>query len=381
MLRRAKCLYGVIPGHGSLGQLQSTSRYRSYRKINGADDDGRRKREKGQDGYLQLHKSKGQHLLTNQRILDSIVRKSAIKPTDTVLEIGPGTGNLTLKLLEAAKSVVAVEIDKRMVEVLQKRVAECGVQDRLTVICKDALKAEFPPFDIVVANIPYGISSPLVAKLVYGARSFRSATLLLQKEFARRLMAKPGDSEFNRLAVNVKLVANVEFVMDVSKREFVPCPKVDSSVVIIRPKAEVPNVNLDEWWAFTKACFGNKNKTLGATFKQKKKVMELLRLSKLAGSNGETDNYICSNDDNGDGGKSNEEELSSSSCSEMGASSVKEKLMGVLKSADFEDKRPSKLSNEELLHLLALFNQAGIYFHDQSKSSNAENESFPVAYS
>lgn len=133
MLRRAKCLHGVIPGHGSLGQLQSTSRYRSYRKINSADDDGRRKREEGQDGYLQLHKSKGQHLLTNQRILDSIVRKSAIKPTDTVLEIGPGTGNLTLKLLEAAKSVVAVEIDKRMVEVLQKRVAECGVQDRLTV--------------------------------------------------------------------------------------------------------------------------------------------------------------------------------------------------------------------------------------------------------
>lgn len=85
------------------------------------------------DDYFQLYKSKGQHLLTNQRILDSIVRKSDIKPTDTVLEIGPGTGNLTLKLLEAANKVVAFEIDKRMVEALHKRVVERGVGDRLTV--------------------------------------------------------------------------------------------------------------------------------------------------------------------------------------------------------------------------------------------------------
>ncbi|KAM1047790.1 hypothetical protein FF1_027019 [Malus domestica] len=380
MLRVLKPLSGLSPKQHSLGQLQSRYRYRRHPKNDGGGD-GIWKTEEKKDGYLQLHKNKGQHLLTNQRILDSIVRKSAIKPTDTVLEIGPGTGNLTLKLLEAAHRVVAVELDKRMVEVLQKRVAESGVQDRLTVICKDALKAEFPPFDLVVANIPYGISSPLVAKLVYGARPFRSATLLLQKEFARRLLAKPGDSEFNRLAVNVNLVADVEFVMDVSKREFVPCPKVDSSVVTIRPKAEVPNVDLNEWWAFTKACFCKKNKTLGATFKQKKKVMELLGMSKLAGSNGESKDYISSTDNDDDEGESDEEEFSPSPCSEMGASSFKEKLMGVLKSADFEDKRPSKLSNEELLHLLALFNQAGIYFHDQSKSRNAENESFTVAYS
>ncbi|TQD92738.1 hypothetical protein C1H46_021663 [Malus baccata] len=284
--------------------------------------------EEEKDGYLQLHKSKGQHLLTNQRILDKIVQKSAIKPTDTVLEIGPGTGNLTLNLVEAAQSVFVVELDKRMVEVLQKRVEESGVQDRLTVINKDALKAEFPPFDLVI--------------------------------FAS------GDSEFNRLAVNVNLVADVEFVMDVSKKEFVPCPEVDSSIVIIRPKAEVPNVNLDEWWAFIKACFCKKNRTLGATFKQKKKVMELLGMFNLAGSNGESKDYISSSDNDDDEGKSDEEEFSPSSCSEIGASSFKEKLIGVLKSGNFEDKRPSKLSNEELLHLLAMFNQKGIYFHDHS---------------
>lgn len=86
-----------------------------------------------QEGRLHLFKSRGQHLLTNPRILDSIVRKSNIRPSDTVLEIGPGTGNLTMKLLEAAQRVVAVEIDKRMVEIVQKRAAELGFEDRITV--------------------------------------------------------------------------------------------------------------------------------------------------------------------------------------------------------------------------------------------------------
>ncbi|KAL6222330.1 hypothetical protein ACLB2K_005722 [Fragaria x ananassa] len=369
MLRFSSSVSRHVRKQHSLRLIHARSRNRCYPD---EEDDvyKARRREVNRDDYFQLYKSKGQHILTNQRILDSIVRKSDIKPTDTVLEIGPGTGNLTLKLLEAANKIVAFEIDKRMVEALHKRVVERGVGDRLTVVCKDALKAEFPEFDLVVANIPYGISSPLVAKLVYGGRRFRSATLLLQKEFARRLLAKPGESEFNRLAVNVSLVADVEFVMDVSKREFVPCPKVDSSVVIIRPKAEVPDVNLEEWCAFTKACFGKKNKTLGATFKQKKKVVELLGFSKLTDSNVESENHIDSN-------CADDEEECSSACLEMGgASSFKEKLMGVLKSADFENKRPSKLSNDELLHLLARFNQAGIYFRDRSKSTSVVVESF-----
>ncbi|KAG5225187.1 adenosine dimethyl transferase [Salix suchowensis] len=299
----------------------------------------------------------------------TIVRKSSINPTDTVLEIGPGTGNLTLKLLNVASKVVAVEIDKRMVEVLNKRVKEHGFEEKLSVIREDALKAEFPKFDLVVANIPYGISSPLVAKLVYG------------KEFARRLLAKPGDSEFNRLAVNVKLVADVEFVMNVSKRDFLPAPKVDSSVVIIRPKDQIPDVNLDEWWAFTKTCFGKKNKTLGATFKQKKKVIELFRLSKMASSNGEEMNsnqYVCADDD-GENEESDGEECHSSSCTDGELLLFKEKIIEVLKAASFEDKRPSKLCNEELLYLLSMLNQSGIYFHELIKPSSVDNVAFAAA--
>lgn len=232
----------------------------------------------------------------------------------------------------------------------------------LQIICKDALKTEFPDFDLVVANIPYGISSPLVAKLVFGAKPFRSATLLLQKEFANRLLANPGDSDFNRLAVNVKLVAEVEFIMNVSKRDFVPCPKVDSSVVKIYPKANIPDVDLDEWWAFTRTCFSKKNKTLGATFKQKKKVAELLKVAEAYTGSGEEimegDNFDSS--ENGD--EENEED-----CLESGTCFFKAKVIGILKNAGFEDKRPSKMSNEELIYLLSLFNEAGIRFHDQEK--------------
>jgi len=113
-----------------------------------------------------------------------------------------------------------------------------------------------------------GISSPLLAKLVYVAHLFRSATHL-RKEFAWRLLAKPGDSE----------------LIGWLSRDFLPAPKVDSSVVIIQPKDQIPGVNLDEWCEFTKTCFEKKNKTLGVAFKLK--VIELFRLSKMASSNRE----------------------------------------------------------------------------------------------
>ncbi|OMO56957.1 Ribosomal RNA adenine methylase transferase [Corchorus capsularis] len=368
----------------SLRNLGTKSSRYSRRSSDEEDDPKDQKfqnAEENQPDRLYLYKSKGQHLLTNTRILDAIVRRSDVRPTDTVLEIGPGTGNLTVKLLEAAKKVVAIEIDKRMVEVLHKRVADEGLQDKLHVICKDAMKAEFPRFDLVVANIPYGISSPLVAKLVYGGNPFRSATLLLQKEFARRLLAKPGDSEFNRLAVNVKLVADVEFVMDVSKREFLPCPKVDSSVVIIRPKAEIPDVNLDEWWAFTKTCFCKKNKTLGATFKQKKKLIELYKLAKATSSNAENSLVAKNHESDIDYDSETDEDVGfASSCSDSEMTLFKEKIVGILKTGGFHDKRPSKLSNEELLYILSLFNQAGIYFHDHVNPKGSDNVAFAAAY-
>lgn len=237
------------------------------------------------------------------------------------------------------------------------------------MITGDAVETDFPEFDVCVANIPYGISSPLIAKLLFGPYRFRAATLLLQKEFARRLVAVPGDSEYNRLAANVRMVSDVRLLMDVSKRDFVPMPKVDSSLVEIRPRAAEPEVDLAEWLAFTRACFGQKNKTLGAIFKQKRKVVELFKLSGRAeghhddsagGSSlvalGDGDEHdISDNDGNGscDGAVS---------FSEEDVSVFKEKIVGALESAELAGKRPSKLSNDELLRLLRLFNERGIRF-------------------
>lgn len=238
-------------------------------------------------------------------------------------------------------------------------------------MCGDALKAELPRFDLVVANIPYGISSPLVAKLVFGENKFRSATLLLQKEFARRLLANPGESEFNRLSANVKLVAEVEFVMDVSKADFVPIPKVDSSVIKIYPKEETDSVDLNEWLAFTRTCFSNKNKTLGAIFKQKRKLTELMNLSEMRKLNRKAEMHCHSYGTSEDDGMCIRQESDLSSGSDKTMSLFREKVIDILRSRGFEGKRPSKLSNKEFLLLLSLFNQSGIYFQDQEKLNDA----------
>ncbi|XP_016446877.1 ribosomal RNA small subunit methyltransferase, mitochondrial-like isoform X1 [Nicotiana tabacum] len=388
MLHRTKTLSENI-SKLNLSQhfLRQHCRTKSTRRFNNAKDEDEdyhrvRRKTENQEAQIYLLKSRGQHLLMNPRVLNSIVQKSNILPTDTVLEIGPGTGNLTLKLLEVAEKVIAIEIDKRMVEILHKRVSERGLQDRLTVFCQDALRTEFPKFDLMVANIPYGISSPLVAKLVFGKNSYRGGTLLLQKEFARRLLANPGDSEFNRLAVNVRLVADVEFVMNVSKKDFLPCPKVDSSVVKIHPKAEIPEVDYEEWCAFTRTCFTKKNKTLGAIFKQKRMLLELMKLQEIKGD--EVNNTIYSdyhvNDTEDEDGLSNEDNANFSSDVGMDLNLFREKVIDILRSGGFEDKRPSKLSHEELLNLLSLFNRARLHFHGQVKPTNRKDAELASAF-
>ncbi len=139
-----------------------------------------------------FNKSYGQHILINSHILTEMVNKAAIRPTDVVLEIGPGTGNLTALLLERAKKVIAVEIDPRMVAELSKRFKYSEYAHKFVLVPGDVLATQLPFFDICVANIPYQISSPLVFKLLSQKPMFRCAVLMFQKEFAQRLTAKPG---------------------------------------------------------------------------------------------------------------------------------------------------------------------------------------------
>ncbi|KAH0924514.1 hypothetical protein HID58_016770 [Brassica napus] len=307
-------------------------------------------------GGISFHKSKGQHILKNPLLVDSIVQKAGIKSTDVILEIGPGTGNLTKKLLEAGKEVIAVELDSRM------------------VIQGDVLKTELPRFDICVANIPYQISSPLTFKLLFHPTSFRCAVIMYQREFAMRLVAQPGDNLYCRLSVNTQLYARVSHLLKVGKNNFRPPPKVDSSVVRIEPRKPQPQVNKKEWDGFLRVCFIRKNKTLGAIFRQKSVVLMLEKnfktlqavLASLNGVTGEAavmdvgDQSMGMEDD--DNEMEDDDEDMEMDEGQGGGGEFKEKVMNVLKEGGFEEKRSSKLSQQEFLYLLSLFNKSGIHF-------------------
>lgn len=224
-------------------------------------------KEVARQGIL-FNKSKGQHILKNPLVIQSMVEKAALRPTDVVLEIGPGTGNMTVKMLEKAKKVIACEIDPRMVAELQKRIQGTVYQSKLQIMIGDVLKSDLPFFDLCVANIPYQISSPLIFKLLSHRPIFRCAVLMFQREFAERLVAKPGDKLYCRLSINTQLLARVDMLMKVGKNNFRPPPKVESNVVRIEPRNPPPPINYQEWDGLTRIAFIRKNKTLSAAFKQ-----------------------------------------------------------------------------------------------------------------
>jgi 18S rRNA (adenine1779-N6/adenine1780-N6)-dimethyltransferase len=216
---------------------------------------------------IRFNKDFGQHILKNPMIITGMVDKAAIKPTDIVLEIGPGTGNMTVRLLEKAKKVCACEIDPRLVAELQKRVQDTPLKSKLEIIVGDVMKNELPFFDVCVANMPYQISSPFVFKLLMHRPFFKCAILMFQREFALRLTAKPGEKLYCRLSLNTQLLARVDHLMKVGKNNFKPPPKVESSVVRIEPKNPPPPINYQEWDGLTRIAFNRKNKTLGSEFK------------------------------------------------------------------------------------------------------------------
>ncbi|KAM0681190.1 dimethyladenosine transferase [Glugoides intestinalis] len=215
---------------------------------------------------IKFKKSEGQHILKNHGLIDTIIEKARLKHTDTVLEIGAGTGSITLKLLKKAKKVVAYESDKRLArELLSKVNRDADVKNKLDLIQEDALLQDFPQFDLCISNIPFNISCPIILKLM--SYKFKCAYILVQKEFGDRLTAKPGSDEYSRLSVVVQLLSNVEHVMKVSKNSFTPPPKVDTCFVKIEPKVPSPSINVKEFDNLLKVCFRRKNKTLLANLK------------------------------------------------------------------------------------------------------------------
>lgn len=292
-----------------------------------------------------------------------MLEKAAIRPTDVILEIGPGTGNMTVKMLERCKKVVACEIDVRLAAELQKRVQGTELQPRLQILIGDVLKSELPFFDLCIANVPYQISSPLIFKLLVHRPLFRCAVLMFQREFAQRLVAKPGDKLYCRLSVNTQLLARVDLLMKVGKNNFKPPPKVESSVVRLEPKNPPPPVNFTEWDGLTRIVFLRKNKTLAAAFKMNAVIDTLEKNYRLHLSLRNQVKY-CEN-------VRIEQIISNNSLEFLGINlqmieenfSMSEKVMRILKQLNMDEMRARSMDLDDFMRLLLAFNKEGIHFN------------------
>ena len=220
---------------------------------------------------LKPRKSLGQNFLVDANILDKIVQVAELDSETGVVEIGPGLGALTERLVERAGRVVAVEIDRELVTLLERKFAE---EERLIIYNQDILQValariieqelgEFKKIK-VVANLPYSITSPIIIKLLSEELALESITIMVQKEVAERLSAKPGGKEYGSLTVYVNYYAKVETSFQVSRHVFLPKPEVDSAVVQIFPRTERELEPVDEKLFFTvlRASFKHRRKTL-----------------------------------------------------------------------------------------------------------------------
>ena len=216
---------------------------------------------------IQANKSLGQNFLFDEDALRTIANYGQLTKVDTVLEIGPGLGTLTSQLCSAAGKVVAVEFDDNLADKVIDNVAEILGQrpNNLTVKNEDFLRfdlSQLPTGYKVVANIPYNITSKIIEKLWTADNKPAIAVLLVQKEVAERLASTPGD--LSVLAISAQVFAEVGLGAKVPAEMFIPAPKIDSQVVIMkqRPEPLVKSDQLEQFFYVVKAGFSEKRKKL-----------------------------------------------------------------------------------------------------------------------
>jgi 16S rRNA (adenine1518-N6/adenine1519-N6)-dimethyltransferase len=216
----------------------------------------------------------GQNFLIDKGILKKIIEVAELSEKDIVLEIGPGIGNLTIEIAKKAKKVIAIEKDKRMVEILGERLKEERIEN-VEIVNEDVLKflPSFKPKKDykVVANIPYYLTSRLIRNLLEAKRKPKLIVLMVQKEVAQRICAKP--PKMNLLAVSVQFYAKPEIISFVSKKCFWPVPKVDSAIIKIskiKEKGAISNEKL--FFKIVKAGFSQPRKQLINNLSKKLKI-------------------------------------------------------------------------------------------------------------
>lgn len=205
----------------------------------------------------------GQNFLIDSKTAEREIKYADITNDDIVLEIGPGKGILTKLLANSAKKVIAIEIDKNLIDRLKK-----SIPDNVEIIHGDCVKIDFnmlPKFDKIVSNLPFQISSPITFKFL--EHDFKLAVLIYQKEFADRMIAKAGSKNYSRLSVGIYYKTKCELLETIPKTSFRPQPKVDSCIIRLAPRKTPPFEVLNEifFQKLTKNLFNNRRKKIKNT--------------------------------------------------------------------------------------------------------------------
>jgi 16S rRNA (adenine1518-N6/adenine1519-N6)-dimethyltransferase len=217
-----------------------------------------------------FQKKFGQNFLIDGHVLDKIIAAAGVTKEDMVLEIGPGIGTMTQYLAEAAREVVAVEIDKALIPILQDTLQD---YDNVTVLNEDILKVDIGalvqeknegrPIK-VVANLPYYITTPIIMGLFEGGVPLENITVMVQKEVAQRMQAQPGTKDYGALSLAVQFYAQPYLVANVPPNCFIPRPNVGSAVIRLTRWEEAPVTVKNEKFLFSliRASFNQRRKTL-----------------------------------------------------------------------------------------------------------------------
>lgn len=246
---------------------------------------------------IKMSKKLGQNFLIKRGIVDEIVKAADLQEGEPVLEIGPGIGTLTQGLAQSGANVTAIELDTRLLEVLDTTLAQYS---NVTIVHGDVLKLDVPsimnnePFK-VVANLPYYITTPIIMSLLESRLSIERLVVMVQKEVALRMVAKPGTKDYGALSVAVQYYTKPDIVLDVPPKSFLPAPAVTSSVIrcVLRDKPPVDVIDEKLFFRVVKAGFAQRRKTFANTMKttglSKDRIEELLAKANIDGQRrGET---------------------------------------------------------------------------------------------
>ena len=246
---------------------------------------------------IKMSKKLGQNFLIKRGIVDEIVHAAELTPGEPVLEVGPGIGTLTQGLAQSGADVTAIELDRRLLEVLDTTLAS---YDNVRIIHGDVLKLDVPsimnhkPFK-VVANLPYYITTPIIMSLLESKLPIERLVVMVQKEVALRMVAKPGTKDYGALSVAVQYYTKPDIVLDVPPKSFLPAPAVTSSVIrcVLRDKPPVDVIDEKLFFRVVKAGFAQRRKTFANTMKttelSKDRIEELLAKANIDGQRrGET---------------------------------------------------------------------------------------------